>query len=169
MGRCWAPGIPLVVTLMAVSDWLLLSGRPSSCLGTASGKRLSGVSQVIRELESSRKEIQGRQVGAHSFAETFLQDCTRALGPRGESLTSHWTGTPAQGRGLALNGDRVHRSLQVGFCQGGSSPTSLPGYPQFRPLHIPSVCCPNTKKTAEQTTLVLAPYKDFTIKYWLLG
>lgn len=48
----------LVVTLTAVSDWLLLSDRPSHCLGPTAGRCLSEVMSFC-DLESSRKSIQG--------------------------------------------------------------------------------------------------------------
>ena len=79
-------GDTLVLALIAVSDRLLLSGRPSCCLGTVSRCCLSEV-MSFWDLESSKKEIQGRQVGAQSFAETFLQDiCTPSSGAQGRVL-----------------------------------------------------------------------------------
>lgn len=53
-----ALGNTLVVTLMAVSDWLLLSVRLAHCLGPVARSCLSEV-MSFWDLESSRKQIQG--------------------------------------------------------------------------------------------------------------
>lgn len=57
-----ASGNTLVVTLMAVSDWLLLSDWPVHCLGPVARSCLSEV-MSFWDLESSRKEIQGMTGG----------------------------------------------------------------------------------------------------------
>lgn len=55
-------GTTLVVTLMAVSDRLLLSVRLAHCLGPVARSCLSEV-MSFWDLESSRKQIQGRTGG----------------------------------------------------------------------------------------------------------
>lgn len=134
-------GDTLVLALIAVSDRLLLSGRPSRCLGTVSRCCLSEV-MSFWDLESSRKEIQGRQVGAQSFAETFLQDiCTPSSGAQGRVPDTPLDVGPGHRMGgWILNGDHVSPGLcRQGSRQGGSRPASPPGHPKFGPLYIPRV------------------------------
>lgn len=47
----------LAVTLMAVSDWLLLSGRPAPCTGLVLSSCLSEVTSFW-DLDSSRRQVQ---------------------------------------------------------------------------------------------------------------
>lgn len=121
----------LVVTLIAVSDWLLLSGRPSRCLGTISGCCLLEV-MSFWDLESSRKEIQGRQVGAYSFAENFLQDFrTPSSGAQRRVPDIPLDVGPQHGTGgLAPEWSPcVPRSLQAGLPSGGFKPNLPTGLP----------------------------------------